>query len=73
MQNFGMSILWFWTAYLIVTLIGVGHTFFNITVLYMKSMKDGPGMGEGFEKTKPGIPFIILSFLLCSAICISMV
>ena len=44
MQNFGMSILWFWTSYFIVTLIGVGHTFFNIAVLHMKSIKDGPSM-----------------------------
>lgn len=51
-----MSMLWFWMAYLIVTLIGVGHTFFNIAVLHMKSMKDGPGMGEGYEKTKPWHP-----------------
>lgn len=27
MQNFGMSMLWFWLAYLIVTIIGIGHTF----------------------------------------------
>ena len=48
--------LWFWIWYLIVTLIGVGHTIFNILVLHMKSMKDGPGMGEGYEKTKPWHP-----------------
>ena len=53
MRNFGYSMLWFWLAYIIVTLIGIGHTIFNITVLHMKSMKDGPGMGEGYEKTKP--------------------
>ena len=56
MQNFGMSMLWFWLAYLIVTMIGIGHTLFNIVVLHMKSMKDGPGMGEGYEKTKPWHP-----------------
>lgn len=56
MQNFGMSMLWFWISYVIVTLIGVGHTIFNILVLHMKSMKDGPGMGEGYEKTKPWHP-----------------
>lgn len=56
MQNFGMSMLWFWLAYLIVTLIGIGHTLFNIVVLHMKSMKDSPGMGEGYEKTKPWHP-----------------
>ena len=56
MQNFGMSMLWFWISYVIVTLIGVGHTIFNILVLHMKSMKDGPGMGEGYEMTKPWHP-----------------
>ena len=56
MQNFGMSMLWFWISYVIVTLIGVGHTIFNILVLHMKSMKDGPGMGVGYEKTKPWHP-----------------
>ena len=56
MRNFGMSMLWFWVAYIVVTLIGIGHTIFNITVLHMKSMKDGPGMGEGYEKTKPWHP-----------------
>ena len=56
MQNFGMSMLWFWISYVIVTLIGVGHTIFNILVLHMKSMKDSPGMGEGYEKTKPWHP-----------------
>ena len=56
MRNFGYSMLWFWLAYIIVTLIGIGHTVFNITVLHMKSMKDGPGMGEGYEKTKPWHP-----------------
>lgn len=56
MRNFGYSMLWFWLAYIIVTLIGIGHTVFNITVLHMKSMKDSPGMGEGYEKTKPWHP-----------------
>ena len=56
MRNFGTTMLWFWLAYVIVTGIGIGHTIFNITVLHMKSMKDGPGMGEGYEKTKPWHP-----------------
>ena len=56
MENFGMSMLWFWVAYFIVTLIGILHTVFNIAVLHMKSMKDSPGMGEGYEKTKPWHP-----------------
>lgn len=65
MQDFGMSMLWFWISYIIVTLIGVGHTIFNIVVLHMKSMKDGPGMGEGYEKTKPWHPFYnIIMFTL---------
>ncbi|MCQ2588724.1 MAG: hypothetical protein MJ174_11480 [Treponema sp.] len=65
MQNFGMSMLWFWLSYIIVTLIGVGHTIFNIVVLHMKSMKDGPGMGEGYEKTKPWHPlYNIIMFTL---------
>lgn len=56
MQNFGMSMLWFWLAYIIVTWIGIGHTIFNILVLHMKSMKESSGMGEGYEKTKPWHP-----------------
>lgn len=56
MENFGASMLWYWIAYFIVTSIGVLHTIFNIVVLHMKSMKDSPGMGEGYEKTKPWHP-----------------
>ena len=56
MENFGLSMVWFWAAYFIVTTIGVLHTIFNIVVLHMKSMKDSPGMGEGYEKTKPWHP-----------------
>lgn len=56
MHNFGMSMLWFWVAYIIVTLIGIGHTIFNIVCLHMKSMINSPGMGEGYEKTKPWHP-----------------
>ena len=46
MQNFGLSMLWFWLSYIIVTMIGIGHTVINIVVLHMKSMKDSPGMGQ---------------------------
>ena len=56
MENFGFSMLWYWIAYFIVTGIGILHTIFNIVVLHMKSMKDSPGMGEGYEKTKPWHP-----------------
>lgn len=55
MQNFGLSMLWFWIAYIIVTLIGILHTIFNIYVLHMKPM-DKESMGEGYEKTKPWHP-----------------
>lgn len=69
MENFGLSMLWYWIAYFIVTDIGVLHTIFNIKVLKMKSMKDSKGMGEGYEKTKPWHPlynlivFPIFSYL----------
>ena len=55
MQNFGFSMLWFWIAYIIVTLIGILFTIFNIYVLHMKPM-DKESMGEGYEKTKPWHP-----------------
>ena len=55
MQDFGRSMVMFWSAYLIVTCIGIAHTIFNIYVLHMKPM-DENGMGEGYEKTKPWHP-----------------
>lgn len=55
MQDFGYSILMFWIAYAIVTLIGIGHTVFNIYVLHMKPMNEH-SMGEGYERTKPWHP-----------------
>ena len=56
MQNIGLSILWFFIAYTLVTWVGILHTIFNIKALHMKSMKESPGMGEGYEKTKPWHP-----------------
>lgn len=56
MESFWLAILYHFIAYTIVTLIGVGHTIFNIYVLYYKSMKESPGMGEAYEKTKPFHP-----------------
>lgn len=56
MQNIGLSILWFFIAYTLVTWVGIIHTIFNIKVLHMKSMKESSGMGEGYEKTKPWHP-----------------
>ena len=55
MENFGMSMLWFWICYIIVTLVGIVHTVFNIYVLKMSPM-DKNSMGEGYEKTKPWHP-----------------
>lgn len=62
MENFGMAMLWYWTAYLLVTAVGILHTIFNITVLHMKSMKDSPGMGEDTKKQSPGILYITLLY-----------
>ncbi len=63
MEKIGTSMLCYWIAYFIVTSIGVLHTIFNIVVLHMKSMKDSPGMGEGYEKTKPWHPlYNIITF-----------
>lgn len=50
-----MSMLWFWTCYVLVTFVGMLHTSFNIIVLHMKSM-DATSMGEGYERTKPWHP-----------------
>ena len=62
MQDFGMSMLWFWVAYFVVTFIGILHTIFNIVVLKYSSMKEGPDMGEGYEKTKPWHPLYNIIF-----------
>lgn len=56
MERFGVSMICFWVCYVLVTWIGIAHTIFNIKVLHMKSMKESPGMGEGYEKTKPWHP-----------------
>lgn len=64
MQNFGMSMLWFWACYALVTTVGILHTAFNIYVLKMKPM-DAGSMGEGYERTKPWHPlYNILLFTL---------
>lgn len=55
MQNFGMSMLWFWIAYVISNIVGICHCCFNIYVLHMKPM-DENSMGEAYEKTKPWHP-----------------
>ena len=37
-REFGRSMLWYWVSYFVVTMIGVGHTIFNVAVLHMGSM-----------------------------------
>lgn len=56
MEYLVKSLVCYCGAYIIVTLIGMLHTIFNICVLHMKSMKESEGMGEGYEKTKPWHP-----------------
>ena len=64
MENFGLSMLCFWTCYIAVTAVGILHTVFNIYVLHMSPM-DAQSMGEGYEKTKPWHPlYNILLFSL---------
>lgn len=61
----GLSLACYCAAYFIVTAIGVLHTCFNILALHMGTMKEGPGMGEGYERTKPWHPlYNILIFPL---------
>ncbi len=55
MQHWGMSMLCFWVCYILVTIVGILHTVFNIYVLHMKPM-DSSSMGEGYERTKPWHP-----------------
>lgn len=55
MENLGFSILCFVICYVVVTLVGITHTVFNIRVLKMSAM-DENSMGEGYEKTKPWHP-----------------
>lgn len=51
-----MSLLWYWLCYVAVTGVGIAHTIYNILVLHMGSMAQGPGLGEGYEMTKPWHP-----------------
>ncbi len=55
MQNFGMSMLWFWICYFLVTLVGILHTVFNIYVLHTKPT-DAHSMGDGYEKKQTLAP-----------------
>lgn len=73
MQNFGLSMLWFWICYILVTLIGILHTIFNIYVLHMKPM-DENSMGEAYERTKSWHPlynivlFTVFGYLYMSGL-----
>ena len=73
MQNCGLSMLWFWICYILVTLIGILHTIFNIYVLHMKPM-DENSMGEADERTKPWHPlynivlFTVFGYLYMSGL-----
>jgi hypothetical protein len=35
-MNLGQFLLWYWCAYILVTLVGIGHTIFNWSVLKME-------------------------------------
>ena len=64
-KDIGMSLLWYWIGYVAVTAVGIGHTILNILVLHMKSMAEGPGLGQGYEMTKPWHPlYNIILFTL---------
>lgn len=39
-MNFGLFILLYWSAYIVVTLLGIGHTVFNWKVLKMENKKN---------------------------------
>ena len=64
--NWKISMLWYWISYFVVTIIGVGHTIFNIVVLKMESMAQmvqdpniantAYSMGTGYAKTVPFHP-----------------
>ena len=72
MSNLELSLFCLLMCYVLVTWVGIGHTIFNIKVLHMKSMKESPGMGEGYEKTKPWHPlYNIILFSLCGWIYMS--
>ncbi len=56
MHDFWLSLICYLSAYVIVTIIGMLHTIFNIYVLHYKPMKESSDMGEAYERTKPFHP-----------------
>ena len=61
-KDIGMSLLWYAVSYVVVTWVGIGHTIFNILVLGMSGMSEGPGLGMGYEMTKPWHPLYNIIF-----------
>ena len=47
-KDIGMSLLWYAVSYVVVTWVGIGHTIFNILVLGMSGLSEGPGLGMGY-------------------------
>ncbi len=64
-KDIKMSLIWYAICYVAVTWVGIGHTIFNILVLGMSGMSEGPGLGMGYEMTKPWHPlYNIILFTL---------
>ena len=64
-KDIKMSLIWYAICYAAVTWVGIGHTIFNILVLGMSGMSEGPGLGMGYEMTKPWHPlYNIILFTL---------
>ncbi len=67
MEKIGLSLLYFFIGYVVITWVGFIHTVFNIKILHMKSMKEsggkGKGLGEAYNKTKPWHPLYNLFIL----------
>ena len=55
-KDIGMSLLWYAISYVVVTWIGIGHTIFNILVLGMSGMSEGPGLGMGYNPVVAATP-----------------
>lgn len=61
-MNFGLFMLWYWSAYVAVTLVAIGHTIFNWKVLKMENKKAKVSSMYDVVPSTPGpslfIPFI---------------
>lgn len=59
-MSFGLSMLWFWAAYLVVTLVGILHTVYNWKVLKLEApegVQVKPSQVPAYTRT---IPFHVL-------------